>query len=148
MGVVLNREADVTVGEAVPDLAYLAEPDDSGPRRRPRVGEPVTVLATSTDPEHAALLSTRRRLRAGGGGRRAEDLVGGRAPLARLRRARRLGPRPARGRDGGGVLDRRGSRSPRTSSRSDPEGLWSSVLRRKGGEYVVIATMPADPTLN
>ena len=30
----------------------------------------------------------------------------------------------------------------------DPEGLWSSLLRRKGGEYVVIATMPDDPTLN
>ncbi|CAB4344865.1 unannotated protein [freshwater metagenome] len=31
---------------------------------------------------------------------------------------------------------------------ADPEGLWSSLLRRKGGEYVVIATMPDDPTLN
>lgn len=31
---------------------------------------------------------------------------------------------------------------------ADPEGLWSSLLRRKGGEYVVIATMPHDPTLN
>ena len=30
----------------------------------------------------------------------------------------------------------------------DPEGLWSSLLRRKGGEYIVIATMPDDPTLN
>ena len=31
---------------------------------------------------------------------------------------------------------------------ADPDSLWSSVLRRKGGEYAVIATMPADPSLN
>ena len=38
--------------------------------------------------------------------------------------------------------------SARTSSRPIPSSLWSSVLRRKGGEYAVIATMPADPSLN
>ncbi len=30
----------------------------------------------------------------------------------------------------------------------DPDGLWSTVLRRKGGTYALIATMPVDPTLN
>lgn len=31
---------------------------------------------------------------------------------------------------------------------ADPDRLWSDVLRRKGGEYTVIAMMPDDPTLN
>lgn len=30
----------------------------------------------------------------------------------------------------------------------DPEQLWSSALRRKGGDYVLMATMPADPSQN
>ena len=30
----------------------------------------------------------------------------------------------------------------------DPEDLWSRVLRRKGREYALLSTMPADPSLN
>ena len=30
----------------------------------------------------------------------------------------------------------------------DPEALWSGVLRRKGREWVLLATMPEDPSLN
>ena len=30
----------------------------------------------------------------------------------------------------------------------DPEGLWSGVLRRKGGPFAVLAAMPPDPTQN
>jgi putative transcriptional regulator len=30
----------------------------------------------------------------------------------------------------------------------DPEDLWSAVLRRKGREYVLLATMPMDPSQN
>ena len=30
----------------------------------------------------------------------------------------------------------------------DPDGLWSTVLRRKGGEYELVARMPVDPSLN
>jgi putative transcriptional regulator len=29
-----------------------------------------------------------------------------------------------------------------------PETLWSDVLRRKGGEFRLMATMPDDPSLN
>ncbi len=29
-----------------------------------------------------------------------------------------------------------------------PDALWSQVLRRKGSEYVLLATMPMDPSLN
>jgi putative transcriptional regulator len=30
----------------------------------------------------------------------------------------------------------------------DPEGLWSAVLRRKGGHFALLATIPPDPTVN
>src|SRR6266511_222580 len=30
----------------------------------------------------------------------------------------------------------------------EPENLWSHVLRRKGGQYAILATMPPDPSLN
>ena len=30
----------------------------------------------------------------------------------------------------------------------DTEELWSRVLRRKGGQYAVVALMPPDPSLN
>jgi len=29
-----------------------------------------------------------------------------------------------------------------------PAELWSSVLRRKGGSYALIARMPPDPSVN
>jgi putative transcriptional regulator len=31
---------------------------------------------------------------------------------------------------------------------AEPDGLWSEVLRRKGGRYRLIAQMPEDPSLN
>jgi len=30
----------------------------------------------------------------------------------------------------------------------DPDGLWSSVLRRQGGPYALLSLMPPDPSLN
>jgi putative transcriptional regulator len=30
----------------------------------------------------------------------------------------------------------------------DPSGLWATVLRRQGGQLAMLATMPAEPTLN
>ncbi|MEA2255006.1 MAG: putative transcriptional regulator, partial [Solirubrobacteraceae bacterium] len=31
---------------------------------------------------------------------------------------------------------------------ADPDDLWSTVLRRKGDKYALMATMPMDPSLN
>ncbi|MFL6024953.1 MAG: YqgE/AlgH family protein [Marmoricola sp.] len=31
---------------------------------------------------------------------------------------------------------------------ADPSGLWARVLRRQGGQLAMLATMPAEPTLN
>ena len=30
----------------------------------------------------------------------------------------------------------------------EPEGLWSGVLRRKGGQFALLATMPPNPSMN
>jgi putative AlgH/UPF0301 family transcriptional regulator len=30
----------------------------------------------------------------------------------------------------------------------DPDRLWSDVLRRKGGQFQMLSTMPFDPALN
>src|SRR5918996_799925 len=30
----------------------------------------------------------------------------------------------------------------------DPDDLWSTLLRRKGGQYELVARMPLDPSLN
>jgi putative transcriptional regulator len=30
----------------------------------------------------------------------------------------------------------------------DPEGFWSAIVRRKGGQYELVARMPLDPSLN
>jgi putative transcriptional regulator len=30
----------------------------------------------------------------------------------------------------------------------EPRDLWAEVLRRKGGPYTLLATMPEDPSLN
>src|SRR4029077_17393200 len=57
MGLVLNRPAETTVTEAVPDLEWLAGADDTAIW----VGGPVSpasviVLAEFDDPEHGALI--------------------------------------------------------------------------------------------
>ena len=56
MGVVLNREGSATVGEAVPDLAYLADAEDVVHVGGPVSANAVTVLADFEDPGLSALL--------------------------------------------------------------------------------------------
>jgi putative transcriptional regulator len=31
---------------------------------------------------------------------------------------------------------------------SAPEGLWGEVLRRQGGPFAILASMPLDPSVN
>ena len=31
---------------------------------------------------------------------------------------------------------------------ADADGLWSTVLERKGGQYALVARMPPDPSVN
>src|SRR3954463_11528177 len=128
MGLVLNRPAGSTVGEAVPDLSWLAGGPEPVYGGGPVAETAVIVLAEFDRPELAGALVDRdlgfigadahdpERLE--GEIRRARAFSGhpgwGRGPQARgdpgrggVRRARGLGPGPARGRVGRRGGDRR-----------------------------------------
>src|SRR5919204_358136 len=56
MGLVLNRAAETTVGEAVPDLAWLADEDAVVHVGGPVAPQSVVVLAEFEEPEQSALI--------------------------------------------------------------------------------------------
>jgi putative transcriptional regulator len=145
LGVVLNRSSETPVEEALPELALLA--DDLG---AVHVGGPVqpsavVVLADFVDPDVADALVV--------------DSVGflpsevEPEALGELRRARVYagyagwGPGQLDGEleEGSWIVE---PALPEDVFTADPEGLWSEVLRRKGGPFAVLAAMPPDPALN
>jgi putative transcriptional regulator len=147
MGLVLNRPADATVSEAVPDLAWLTGDDD-----RVYVGGPVAetaviVLAEFDRPEVAGALVEPDLGFIGTDADDPEALDGA------VRRARVFA-----GHAGWGPGQLEGEleeeswivEPPRREEifTDDAEALWAAVLRRKGRQYALLATMPLDPSLN
>jgi putative transcriptional regulator len=145
LGVVLNRASDAAVDETVPELMILA--DGLG---HVHVGGPVqpsaiVVLADFLEPERAASLVL--------------DSVGflpaevDPTTLGELKRARVFagyagwGPGQLDGEleEGSWIVE---PALPEDVFTSDPDALWSDVLRRKGGPFGVLALMPPDPSLN
>ncbi|HEX7609739.1 MAG TPA: YqgE/AlgH family protein [Solirubrobacteraceae bacterium] len=146
MGVVLNRPSEVTVGEAVPQLAEAV-----GEEERVHIGGPVApgaivLLAEFSDPDPAAVLVLGR--------------IGFPAPDAGLEE---IVQATMRGRVfagyagwGAGQLDAEVENGdwialaalPEDVFSEEPEGLWGGVLKRKGGSYALLARMPVDPTVN
>jgi putative transcriptional regulator len=148
MGLVLNRPAEATVAEAVPDLRWLAGGEDDAVW----VGGPVApasviVLAEFDDPSSAAMLVD------GDLGFVPAEIEDRDAFAAAVRRTRIFaghagwGPGQLEGEleEDSWIIEP----AQRTDVfTADPEALWSQVLRRKGSEYVLLATMPMDPSLN
>ncbi len=146
MGVVLNRPSEVTVGEAVPQLEQAV-----GELETVYVGGPVqpssiVFLAEFLNPSPAGLLVLGR--------------IGFPAPEADIDE---LSDAIARRRVfagyagwGGGQLDEELDQGdwiaqparPEDVFTQDPDELWSRVLARKGGAYVLMARMPLDPSMN
>jgi putative transcriptional regulator len=146
MGVVLNRPSEAVAAEAAPALAELVEPGSFVHVGGPVEPQAVIVLAEFDDPDESASIvfgdvgfvradadhdrlagSTRRaRLFAGYAGWAAGQLE---AELAE---------------DSWIVEDP----LPEDVFSGSPDQLWSVVLRRKGGPYALVATMPPDPSLN
>jgi putative transcriptional regulator len=145
LGVVLNRPSETAVGEAVPELADLA-----GEMGTVHVGGPVqssavVVLADFANPEEAGSLVL--------------DSIGFLSTevdpesLGELHRARVYvgyagwGPGQLDGEleEGSWIVEPALAEDVFTS---DPDALWSTVLRRKGGPFSVLASMPPDPSLN
>jgi len=145
LGVVLNRPTELAVEEVVPPLARLA-----GDGARVFLGGPVrpsdAVVLAEFDEDGRTDLPV-----LGGIG----FLMGEIDPSAgeRIRRVRVFagyagwGPGQLEGELEGAswIVE---PALPSDVFTSEPEDLWSAVLRRKGGEYLLIATMPLDPSLN
>jgi putative transcriptional regulator len=145
LGVVLNRASETTVEEAVPELALLAEEMGAVHLGGPVQPSAIVVLADFVEPEEARSLVL--------------DSIGflpsevDPAVLGELRRARVFAGYAGWG---PGQLEEELDEAswivePALAEdvfSEDPEGLWSSVLRRKGGPFSLLASMPPDPNRN
>ena len=146
VGLILNRPSDATVGEAVPQLAPLAGLEETIFVGGPVNPDGVAMLAEFEDPDDAGVWV------ADDIGYVALDdaIKDGSPPTRRLRVFAGVagwGEDQLEGeleRDDWFVEDA----EPDDVFTDDPEGLWSSVLRRKGGQYVLVARMPFDPSSN
>lgn len=146
MGLVLSRPTPAEVADAAPPLEALVEEG-----ARVFVGGPVepaavVVLAEFEDPDESAALVFEDV------GFVSADVATGEEPPA-IRRARVFAGYAGWG---PGQLEaelEEPSWIVEPALREDvfadePEGLWSGVLRRKGGQFAILATMPPDPSLN
>ena len=146
VGLVLNRPAETTVVEAVPGLSPLVDDDAPVFVGGPVDQQSVLVLAEFDDPEESAATVF-------------EDVgfVHGNADIAlaacTTRRARVFAGYA--GWSAGQLDDELEADGwiVAPATRDDvfdaDEELWSAVLRRQGGSYYeLLATMPADPSLN
>jgi putative transcriptional regulator len=147
MGLVLNRAAGATVGESVPDLAWLADENDAVHVGGPVAAQAVVVLAEFTDPAEAALLVDRDL------GFVPAEVGDQEAFASGVRRARIFaghagwgaGQLEAELEEDSWIIEPALREDVFTT---DPEALWSGVLKRKGRQYALLATMPADPSQN
>jgi putative transcriptional regulator len=140
MGVVLNRTSETTVAEALPALAGLPDADEVVRLGGPVSPQSVVALGDFADPSEAVMQVI------GPLGTLNPD--GENASLRRLRvYAGYAGWSP-------GQLDGELEQEawiPQDAGPDDPfrDGdLWSEALRRKGGGFRLLATMPSDPSLN
>jgi putative transcriptional regulator len=147
MGLVLNRPANSTVGEAVPDLSWLAGDEEPVYVGGPVAETAVIVLAEFDRPEMAGALVEEDLGFIGTDADDPDVLEGA------IRRARVFA-----GHAGWGPGQLEGEleeeawivEPPRREEifSEDAQGLWAAVLRRKGRKYALLATMPLDPSLN
>ena len=140
----LNRRTDADVAEAVPELGELVEPGAVVSVGGPVQGEAVVVLAEWDDHDEAGAMVF-------------DDigLMGAEADSERVADAtRRVRVFAGYAGWGGGQLESELEESSwvvEPASAEDVFGdgdLWASVLRRKGGAFLLVATMPEDPSLN
>ncbi len=140
MGVVLNRPSETTVGEAVSALAELADHDELVRVGGPVSPESVVALGDFEDAGEASMTVIG-----------SLGLLDPDAPEPALRRLRVYAGYAGWG---PGQLEReieQGAWIVESADLDDPflEGdLWADALQRKGGAYSLLATMPADPSLN
>jgi putative transcriptional regulator len=145
MGLVLNRPAETTVAEAAPPLADFVGPDDPVYAGGPVEPQQAMVLGEFDDPGDAAtvvfadvgFLSLDEDAGPFGAPRRARVFAGhagwGEGQLASELAEEAWIVEPA---------------LPEDVFSDEPADLWGAVLRRKGGHFALLATMPPDPSVN
>lgn len=139
-GLVLNRPSEAPVREAVPVLAPLAGDDELVRIGGPVAPENVVALGEFADPEDAAGVIVGDL-----------GLVDPDSAEAAVRRVRVYAGHAGWG---PGQLEDELERDAwivESASEEDPftDGdLWALLLRRKGGNYSLLAQMPEDPSLN
>ncbi len=146
LGVILNRVLPVSVQDAAPPLAGLVGADEALFQGGPVQPQAAVVLAEFQRLEDAGLI--------------AFDSIGflmgevEEEVADRVRRARVFAGYAGWGpgqlemeltAEGGWIVEPALPSDPFTA---EPGALWSAVLRRKGGQYAMLATMPVDPSLN
>jgi putative transcriptional regulator len=140
MGVVLGRSSDTRVAEAVPVLADLPGADDVVYLGGPVSPQSVVALGDFGQPDEAGTQVV--------GSLGTLDPDGTNESLRRVRvYAGYAGWSP-------GQLDGELEQGAWIVQDADPEDpfragdIWADALARKGGRYRLMATMPADPSLN
>jgi putative transcriptional regulator len=146
VGVILNRCSEATVRETVPQLAPVTDLDDPVFVGGPVNPDGVAVLAKFYDPEDAGVVVLEDV-----GFVALDEALEDEPP--RIQRARVFagvaGWGPEQLEDEfereDWIVELAESEDIFTD---DPDGLWSDLLRRKGGQYELVARMPLDPSLN
>jgi putative transcriptional regulator len=143
-GLVLNRPSEAAVDDVVPQLEWLADPDERVFIGGPVEQNAVLVLGEFEDPDDSPV-----HVFGDLGFVRLDDEDGA-APVRR----RRIFAGYAGW--GGGQLEAELERDdwilepalPEDVFADDADGLWRAVLRRKGGVFELVARMPDDPSMN
>ena len=140
MGVVLGRETETRVADVVPALADLPGADEFVCLGGPVSPESVVALGDFEHPEEA--------------GTHVVGSLGTLDPDGANDSLRRLRVFAGYAGWGAGQLDGELEEDAWIVQAADPEDpfrsgdIWSGTLTRKGGRYRLMATMPADPSLN
>jgi putative transcriptional regulator len=140
MGVVLNRESETRVAEAVPLLAALAEPEELVRIGGPVAPQAVVALGDFDDIQEA--------------GTQVVGSLGTLDPDAENQSLRRVRVYAGYAGWAPGQLDGELEQEAWLIMPARPDDpfedgdIWSEALRRKGGSYRLLSTMPADPSLN
>jgi putative transcriptional regulator len=144
MGVVLNRPSEILVAEAVPPLADVVGGDEPLFIGGPVQPNDVLVMATFEDPGSSAVVAD------------GVGFLSGEIDEDSFRSVRDVRVFAGYSGWGSGQLEFEMAEDSWITEPAlaedaftvDPEGLWSAVLRRKGGQFALLATMPYDPQLN
>ena len=143
MGVILNRPSGMTVADAAPDLEPLVggeAPIFAGGPVQPTSGVVLAEVAEAGEPVFGDIVLVP------GLGELA-DVIDGAGSVRVFAGYAGWGP---------GQLDGELEREdwivepaqPADVFNEEPDGLWATVLERKGGQYALLARMPEDPSLN